>query len=154
MLKIFILTNLFVSLSVFCYYTLPHYVLEMDGNESSECTICGINIKPRRFVTYKVSSCYVNLGVMDNACAKKYHRKQYPNSSTPFCLETWSKSLSIKMLYFKCRVNCLFCNSRHALNDDNIIFVQCSTEECTSWSYYRSFVQFLIYKNNCRQIRI
>ena len=130
------LTNLFVGLSVFYYYTLSHYVIEMDGNESRECTICGINMTSTRSVTYKVSSCCGNLRMMHNACAKKYHMKQYANSTTPFCLETWAKSLSRKMLCFKCRVNCLFCNSKHALNNDNIAFVQCSKKEYTSWSYY------------------
>jgi len=108
----------------------------MEGNESSECTICGIKMRSTRSVTYKVSSCCANLGVMHNACAKKYHLKQYPNPTTPFCLETWAQSLSIKMLCIKCRVNCLFCNSKHALNNDNIAFIQCSKKECTSWSYY------------------
>ena len=108
----------------------------MEGNESSECTICGIRIRSTRSVTYKVSSCCANLGSMHNTCVKKYHLKQYPNSTIPFCLDTWTQSLSIKMLCIKCRVNCLFCNSKHQLNNENIAFIQCSKKECTSWLYY------------------
>ena len=40
------------------------------------------------------------------------------------------------MLCFQCRVNCLFCNCKHALKNDNISFVQCSKSDCTRWSYY------------------
>ena len=116
----------------------------MEGNEPYQCTICGVKMISQRSVTYKVSACCATLRSMHIPCAKKYHLKLYPNPATPlypnpkspFFLDTWASKPSIKMLCFKCRVNCLFCKNKHALNNDNIAFIQCSKKKCTSWSYY------------------
>ena len=108
----------------------------MEGNETDQCTICGINMRSTRGVTYKVSTCCGQMKMMHNPCAKNYYRQRYPESTTPFSLDTWTKSQSIQMLCFQCRVNCLFCKRNHQLKNDNISFVHCSKSDCTHWSYY------------------
>lgn len=116
----------------------------MEGNEPSECTICGVLMRSQRAATYKVSACCGTLRSMHIPCAKKYHLKLFPNPATPlfpdptnpFSLKTWTSKPSIKMFCFKCRFNCLFCKTGHYLSNDNIAFIQCTTKKCTSWSYY------------------
>ena len=108
----------------------------MEGNESSECTICGTKTISKRYLTYKESSCCTNLRIVHIKCAKKHYQKQYPTPIIPFNLENWASSKSIKLLCLKCRVNCLYCNVPHVFLNDNVRSVTCSNKKCTSWSYY------------------
>ena len=38
------------------------------------------------------------------------------------------------MLCCQCRVNCLFCTKKHALQNQNVSFVECTKSYCTHWS--------------------
>ena len=116
----------------------------MEGNESIQCTICGNFMKSQRAVCYKVSACCGVLRTMHIPCAKAYHLKLFPSPATPlypdpknpFSKETWSSQPSTKMLCIKCRADCLFCKKGHHLSNDLISFIQCTTPNCHSWSYY------------------
>ena len=109
----------------------------MDGNETSDCTICGrlmILSRGRTTITYKTSSCCGLLKMMHNQCAINYYRQRYPDATTPFTDEIWQK-INTELFCSTCRRNCLFCVKPHQLKNNKVSTVQCSAD-CTHWSYY------------------
>ena len=107
--------------------------MEMDGNE---CCICCNKINSERHCCYKTSSCCGIMRHMHNKCAMTYYSQKYSDSESTFNLEAWKTNLSLQMLCSQCRVDCLFCNKPHLLNNNNIQFVQCTMDSCTHWSFY------------------
>ena len=107
--------------------------MEMDGNE---CSICGNHMRSEQGACYKSASCCGIMRLMHNKCAMNYFSQKYSDSDTTFNLEAWTLNQSIQMLCSQCRVDCLFCQKKHSLKNDNIQFVQRTMDSCTHWSFY------------------
>ena len=106
----------------------------MDGNE---CMICNNLIMSERLSISKTSSCCGIMGKMHIKCAKTYYQAVYNESNHEFDQKKWVDSSSIKMFCHTCKVSCLFCKTKkHILSNDHIKVVECTTDDCTHWSYY------------------